>query len=567
MENYIQVDGLHIQYDDGEQAVAAISFYVKKGESVGFMGESGSGKSSIALALMGLLPKRAYVDGHVTFQENRFPLHDRKQWQSLRWKEIAIVFQNSADILNPVLTIGNQLVETMKQHRCNHDLQQVLKYIQMVGLDDTVIHSYPHQLSGGMRQKVLIALALCCEPQCIIVDEPTMALDAVAKREIVELLLRLQQQQGVTFIVISHEFSVLAALTSRLYVLYAGKLIESGQTEKLLHAPKHPYTFGLVNASPALHPFRDLWGIAGEMKRTTSQCAFYERCFQKQPACLTTNPSLLGDEGHAVACVTGGIRPLLQATSISKNFYTQTTTTAACINNHLTVYTGEIVALIGQSGSGKSTLAKIVAGIQSADSGDVYFLERKVQLYEQTAKKYGIQYIFQDPFSAINEQLSVLQIVSEPLEVIERLKRTERIQRVQNALQQVGLPTDKSFLIRKGFQCSGGMRQRLAIARALIVEPKLVIADEITAMLDASTAANILRLLKGLQVTSGFSMLFITHDLALAQKIADRIIVMKDGTLIETGSTTKVLTAPSESYTKTLVKHIHVPHLQHTRHE
>lgn len=559
MTYYMEVEKLHIAYDDTERAISNVSFTVTEGECVGFIGESGSGKSTIALALMGLLPRNANVQGTMMI-EGKEVVHNRNEcWQSLRWKRLSIVFQNSADVLNPTLTVGEQLVETMKQHRLFEGLEQVVYYLSLVGLNESLAEAYPHELSGGMRQKVLIALGLCCEPECLIVDEPTMALDAVAKREIVTLLQKLQREKGLTLIVISHELPIVQALTTKLYVLYAGEVVEAGPTEALLYEPKHPYTFGLVNASPSLHPFRDLWGIAGEMKRMAEeQCVFYDRCFQKKSTCSAEKPSLQSDKEHQVACLEGGIRPLLTAKNITKIFRTPSKEVVACASSDLTIHTGEIVALIGQSGSGKSTLAEIISGLATADEGTIAFQGERLQPFQQTAKQYGIQHIFQDPFSAMNEQLSVLQIVGEPLQLVLKMKKEQLVLHVKKVLQQVGLPQDDLFLNRKGFQCSGGMRQRLAIARALVLQPTLLVADEITAMLDPSTAANILRMLKGLQMELGFSMLFITHDLALAQKIADRVVVMKDGVLIESGQTTRVLQSPKEDYTKLLVSHLFV---------
>lgn len=555
MNHYIDVQGLHISYDGVEQAVLDVSFHIDKGESVGFMGESGSGKSSLVLMLMGLLPEDAHVSG-VAVIDNIVLEHGHEAiWEPLRWKKVALVFQNSANVLNPLLKVRDQLIETMKRHSLYQDKEQVSHYLNLVSFDLRFIDSYPHELSGGMRQKVLIAMALSCEPECLLVDEPTMALDATSKYEIVQLLKRLQREKGLTMLVISHELHILAELVTRLYVMYAGQLVETGETDILVHEPKHPYTYGLVHASPSIHPFRDLWGIAGEMQRNSHmQCVFYERCFQRTDTCLQSRPVLKPYEKQFVACTHGGIRPILNAYHIQKSYFQNGLEIIACADNSITVYTGEIVALIGQSGSGKSTFAEIISGLLIPDTGHIVFDGELLKPFEQTAKKHGIQHIFQDPFTAINEQLSVVQIVGETIELNERLKQDSLRQRVKTVLRQVGLPNDDAFLNRKGFSLSGGMRQRLAIARSLIMYPKLIVADEMTAMLDPSNAANILRLLKGLQMEHGFSMLFITHDLALAQKIADRVIVMKDGRIIEEGPTTKVLSMPQENYTKMLVK-------------
>lgn len=552
------IERLSIRYPREEfDTVKGFHLTIPPKGRIGLIGESGSGKSSVALAIMRLLGKQVKLSGEIYYKDIELTSCTEKQLNEIRWDKIAIVFQNSLDVFNPVLTVGEQLVETLVKHKKLKRKQEVEKAIdalQLVGLGEEWFQSYPHQLSGGMRQKVLIAMAIICEPEILIVDEPTMALDSMAKKEIVELLKNLQEEQGFAMLVISHEMGIIAELTDYVLVMYAGEIVEEGRTERILHDPMHPYTKGLVSASPALNPYRDLWGIAGDMKFVgTNVCAFYNRCNQACEKCLDCKPELMEvDCDHKVSCVRGGIVTLLEGKGIGKNFQLGKKAVSACQDCHLHVRAGEIVSLIGESGSGKSTLAEILAGVQVQDQGEVYFEGRKLEPFSETMRFGGVQIVFQDPFTSINEQLKIIDIVAEPLDV-RKVVVDERKKEVMRVLQQVQLPTDDGFLNRKAYTLSGGQRQRIAIARALIMRPKLLIADEISSMLDPSNSANLLRLLKGIQNETGFAMLFVTHDLPLAQKISDRIYIMKQGEIVEAGPVNVVFEYPQHAYTKQLL--------------
>lgn len=539
-------------------AVHNVSFDLKGGERVGVIGESGSGKSSLALALMGLLQNQAVVQGEILY--DGLPLNQltEQEWNEYRWDKIALVFQNSLDIFNPVLTIGEQIVECIKRHSPlspKAALEKTEDLLEMVGLDKSWRRAYPHQLSGGMRQKTLIAMALSCDPAILLVDEPTMALDAVAKNEIVRLLQRLQAEKGFALLVISHELPVIKSLTTRLMVMYAGNIMEAGPTGDILQDALHPYTRGLVYASPAINPYRDMWGIPGEIERSSeNQCPFYSRCKQSIEACQREHP-LLADARprRQVACIRGGIVTLLQGTNLHKKYPAKGKSIQACSACSLQVRSGEVVALIGESGSGKTTLAEILAGALPPDQGEVFFEGRRVKGNSETSRKGGLQMVFQDPLSTINEQFTIAEAVREPLDIIKEGGKEQRLNVVRSALKRVQLPSGDDFLARRCYTLSGGQRQRIALARSLVMKPKLLIADEISAMLDPSTGANILRLLKGLQNTEGFAMLYITHDLSLAQKIADKIYVMHRGIIIEEGALGEVFLNPQADYTKTLL--------------
>jgi peptide/nickel transport system ATP-binding protein len=556
----LKVDDLSVYYDKQKEdaAVAHVALHLAKGESLGLIGESGSGKSSLALSIMGMLQKRARVEGEIAFAGTSMNGLSEEAWNRYRWSKIALVFQNSLNVLNPVLTVGEQISECILTHsslgkRAAREKTEGL--LEMVGLEASWAEAFPHQLSGGMRQKALIAMALSCDPELLLVDEPTMALDAVAKQEVVRLLIRLQEEKGISMLVISHEFEIIQKTTTRTMVMYGGAIMEEGPTEEILKEPLHPYTRGLIYASPAVHPFRDMWGIQGEREESgQKRCPFYNRCNQAVDACKSSYPRLQEIlSGRKVACLRGGIVTILEGQNLYKSYRTANKVIHACKGCSILVRSGEVVVLIGESGSGKTTLAELALGLLEPDTGEVYFEGKRLPPKGLSSKKRGIQMVFQDPLSATNDQFTVEEAVREPLDITKEGSKEERNQAVHRALQSVQLPRTESFLSRRCYTLSGGQRQRVAIARSLVMEPKLLIADEISAMLDPSTGANILRLLKGLQNAKGFSMLYITHDLALAQKIADKVYVMHKGTIVEKGAATEIFTKPKNDYTKQLL--------------
>lgn len=546
-------------HEVGIVAVHNVSFTLHEGNSLGIIGESGSGKTSLALAVMGLLDKSARVKGQVLYDTVDLQQLSERQRKKYRWHKIAMVFQNSLDVLNPVLTVHEQIIEAIRRHeglsrpaaRARTD-----ELLCTVGLDPAWGKSYPHELSGGMRQRVLIAMALACDPQFLIVDEPTASLDAMTKGEIVDLLHRLQKERQFGLIVISHDMSVVAGLTSQLAVMYQGYFLETGFTKDVLKNPMHPYTRGLLNSSPSINPYRDLWGIPVELRpNTTSGCPFYARCDQAIAICKQKRPALqYVSVEREVACNRGGIVTLLVGRGIYKTYKQGKRRVQACINCNLAVRAGEIVVLIGQSGSGKTTLASILSGLLPADAGEVLFEDERLIGNAATSRYGGIQMVFQDPFSATNPYFTTQQVVAEPLDILGIQSKTERKAAVRQALRDVQLPDSEEFLQRPCYELSGGQRQRLALARSLVLKPKLLIADEISSMLDPSTEANILRLLKGLQNSQGFAMLYITHDLNLARKIADKVYVMYQGQIVDVGPPGEIFCNPTNAYTKRLVE-------------
>ncbi|MDS1002983.1 ABC transporter ATP-binding protein [Clostridium sporogenes] len=559
MENLLTVRDLSVYYENEKlyKAVDNVSFTLKTGENIGVIGESGSGKTSIAMAIMGLLRANVKVQGEIIYKDKNILKLKNEEKNKYRWNKIALVFQNSLETLNPVLNIKEQILEVIYKHlhiNKKEALDKVKDLLKMVGLSEDIGEEYPHNLSGGMRQKVLIAMALACDPEVLIVDEPTSALDNISKNEVIKLLKALQNKNNMTMIVISHDLYVIDKLTTKLEVMYKGNLLEEGYTKEIINNPMHTYTRGIINSSIEINPFGDLWGIPNEEVSSEEGCTFYGRCVQRSVLCKENKPKLSKvSDRRKVCCNKGGIINLLTANSLRKVYKTKYKKVSAVNYCDINIRSGEIVSLIGESGSGKSTLANILSGILKPDEGEVYFNDEKLEGNKSTSRKFGIQIIFQDPMSAINSSFTIMEAIREPLDIIKDGSVEERNNKALQVLKKVQLSTEKYFINKKCNELSGGQRQRISIARALIMEPTLLIADEISSMLDPSTKANILRLLKQLQNLNGFSMLYITHDINLAKKISDKILVMSKGKIVEAGSVLEVLNNPKNVCTKRLI--------------
>jgi peptide/nickel transport system ATP-binding protein len=565
MMTLLEVKNLKCEYISARSHVRALDgvcFGLEKGEIIGIVGESGSGKTTMALGIMGLLPDSAKVSGTVLFKEKNLASMTGPEKDRIRWKEMAMVFQNGLEVLNPVMKVGQQVCEPMIKHmglsKKEADIR-CAELFDMIGLDPIWTDAYPHQLSGGMRQRAMIAMALSCDPELLILDEITSALDAFARKEIRDLLLDLQKKHGYGMIIISHDITFVSSMASRLMVLYSGMAVETGPTRDVVNAPGHPYTRGLVNSTPDIFIYRDMWGIPGEPSSGLhGGCPFYARCTQPVDACLRSVPELKACSGREIACHRGGIATLLKATGLVFDYLMPDGRKISAVDHvDLDVREGEVFALVGQTGSGKSTLAHLLAGVMEPAGGDFEF--RGTKLNGNGKKKGngsrfgGVQIVFQDPFNSTSSRFTVMDAVREPLDINGIGTPEERTNMVGEALATVRLPQTGDFLARYCGELSGGQRQRVALARALVMRPKLLIADEITSALDVSTAANVLRLLKGLQNQQGFAMIYISHDLTLTLKIADRIAVMDAGKIVETGNAHDVMLTPREDYTKRLV--------------
>jgi len=543
----LKIEDLRVSYGT-EPILNGINLEVRPGESLAIIGESGAGKTTLGLSIMRLV--EGTMRGRILLNSANLLTLSEQAMRDIRWNQVSMVFQNANSTLNPVHTILDQVMEPiLEHHRANRPeaQRQASHLLTNTGLPSDRFSAYPHQLSGGEQQRVLIAMALANNPGLIVLDEPVSSLDAASRAEIVVLLNRLRRDH--TFVVITHDISTAAKLADNLATMYAGRIVELGPAQEVVSRPRHPYTRALLRSYPNMTTVKDLQGIKGRMTRPVTGCSFHPRCTQAIGICAAETPPLVPTRDRQLACHRGGIVTLLATRNLSKSF----DSLKAVDSVNLDIEAGETLALVGQSGSGKTTLARTIMGLLEPDRGDVYLEGQKVANRSKDFYR-EVQIVFQNPGESLSHRLSVLELVREPLDIQGIGTPEERDRRVRQALQDAELPASGGFLNRYPHHLSGGEMQRVAIARALVLDPKLVIADEPTSFLDPGVQAKILKLLLNLQERRGLSMLFITHDLALARKISDRMAVMLHGQIIEQGPSNTVVTAPTHPYTQGLVK-------------
>lgn len=561
MNQILQIENLKVDYQTSNavvKAVKGVDLVVNSGVDVGIMGESGCGKSTIVLQILGLLKDNARAQGSIKFNNLEICNASEKELNKIRWREVAISFQNSLEVLNPVMKIKAQIEECIRVGAPDLSKpaagKKINEILQMVQLETKFGEFYPHQLSGGMRQKVILAMALSCDPKVLILDEPTTALDVENKKQIIHLIKKLKEELDFTMIVISHDVEVISELSDFVYIMYDGYFIESGPTKDVLSDPNHTYSRGLLNASPALFKYKDLWGISSQLDRDfeykEGSCPFIKRCPQASVKCYPVPMMKEIGNKRRVACHKGGIEILLTGKNLSKSYWQNKTEIRAVNNIDIEIKSGEILAILGKSGSGKSTLAQLLINLETKDSGEVSFYNHEVSQKQVTRILHGVQIVLQDPVSATNEHMTNYDVIAEPVRINKIFNESLLFEEVKRVLKLVQLPDQGDFMKRKCSELSGGQRQRLAIARALIMRPMLLIADEITSMLDPSTQANLLRELKEIQNKQGFSMALITHDLHMARKVSDRIFIMDSGRLIETATAATIFDYPKEDLSK-----------------
>lgn len=543
----LEIKNLKVSYY-GLNVLKGVNLNLHKGESLAVIGETGAGKTTLSLSIMGLVEGKC--TGEIIYQgENLLTLPEDKL-RLLRGRRIAMVFQDVEAALHPLYTIRQQIMEAILVHgEKDKDFAEkhTRQLLDRVGLDEKRADSYPHQLSGGEKQKALICIALANDPDVLILDEPTAALDALTKAEIITLL-REAAKDRVT-LVITHDTDAAAKLAEKIAVMYAGRILEMGRTKELLEHPMHPYTRGLLRSYPNMTTTKDLQGIPGKMSHRVEGCPFHTRCTQRIDVCLQQVPELQEKDSRYLACHRGGIIPLLEVRNISRSVEN-----AKILHGiDLTLYEGETLALVGESGAGKTTMAKTIMGLFTAEEGEIYLegeqiCMRKKEFFER------VQMVFQNPGESISHRMNVYQAVKEPLDIHSYGSEAEKLEKVKKVLHEVELAGDEEFLKKFPHHLSGGEAQRVAIARALILDPKLIIADEPTSALDASIQAKILRLFLDLQEQRGLALLLITHDIALARKVSDRMAVMLRGTIVEEGPTNEVIHNPLHPYTKCLTE-------------
>jgi oligopeptide/dipeptide ABC transporter ATP-binding protein len=601
MAPLLDVRDLSVTYGSGQESVRAVrgvSFSLEAGQTLGVAGESGCGKTTVALSLLRLLPASAKLSGQILFKgENVIDLG----WQRLRavrWAGASVVFQGAMSALNPVRTIGEQICEPILLHE--NVSQRVARgraadLLDSVGVSAARQASYPHELSGGQRQRVMIAMALACQPDLIIADEPTTALDVIVQAQILQLLTGLVREHQISMIVISHDLSVLGETCDRLAIMYAGRIAETGPSREVLGAPRHPYTGILERAFPRMGDPESRMapsGLAGEppdLRQDITGCPFADRCPEVVAECRTRQVELWpAGEHRESACikvldggtdlaVPGGpagdgttapaksaardddlqpaAEPVLETRDLRVVFPARRGRgpARAVDEVNLTIGRGEIVALIGESGCGKSTLARALVGLVEPTGGEVRYAGQPLRYRGGALREHRrhVQLVLQDPAGALNPRQNVYDLVAEG----PRLHglRQGLTERVHHALASAGLRPPEQFVSRYPHELSGGQQQRVVIAGALALDPAVIVADEPVSSLDASVRGEILKLILGLRDQLSLSALIVSHDLGVAWNIADRLAVMYLGRIVESGPVSEVLLRPRHPYTRALL--------------
>ena len=554
----LEIKNLNISYKTRKETIVAssnVNFTLERGEILGIVGESGSGKSTVANAIINLIDPPGQITGGTIKIDNNELQNNEEIIQQIRGKKIGFVFQDPQTSLNPLFKIKDQLIETIQTHlNLSYDeaLKRSINLLEEVGIENATkrIEDYPHQFSGGMRQRVVIALAISCEPDLIIADEPTTALDVSIQYQILELLKELTKKRNLGVIIITHDMGVIAETTNKVIVMRHGLIVEQGNTKDLLTNPKSSEARSLVISVPPTNKkikrFKLISPDGSEI--TSSSANLTKNIIKTWGVRKNTNQKLLELKE---------ITKIFDDQSISYRKKLDKNAVKAVNNVSFKLFEGETLGLVGESGSGKSTIAKIITGLVRPSFGELeynglslYNLRRKYQIDKIRGQ---IQMIFQDPYSSLNPRFKVRDIIAEPIKFFQKsITRNDLEQNINDLIDIVGM-TRKS-LDRYPHEFSGGQRQRISIARALATRPRLLICDEPTSALDVSIQAQILNLLKDIQDELHLTMLFISHDLPVIRQMCDRTIVLKNGNVCETNDTEKIFISPKHSYTKELLK-------------
>ena len=608
----LQIKDLHTDIEIRSGVVRALSgvdLHVNPGETLGIVGESGSGKTMTALSLMGLLPQGGKVSSGSIILDGqdltKMPLHLKRK---MRGTKVGMIFQDPLTSLNPTMKIGLQVCEPLRVHEKlskRAALARAVEILKRVGMPrpEVVINNYPHQLSGGMRQRVMIAMALVCKPRILIADEPTTALDVTTQMQILDLIDELRDEYKMGVILITHDLGVVAGHTDRVAVMYAGRIVETAPTKTLFTEPKHRYTSSLMAALPerALAAGTKLFSIPGAPPSLTNLpkgCRFAARCLWATDECRADYPSLSGDENHTFSCFhpvqegdespavlqammdSGKAEDAVDATgqishevlldvkeasreyeSSGSGFFKRDKGVVSAVDRvSISVKKGETYGLVGESGCGKSTVGRLIAGLERPSGGAIELDGRDLAtLKGRDAVRIhrDVQMMFQDSYAAMDPRMRIDQILAEPMSIQKTGNARQIAERIMEILEQVGLTEE--ILDRYPHEFSGGQLQRIGFARSLTLAPDLIVADEPVSALDVSVQAQVLNLMKDLQQELGLSYLFISHDLAVVQYLADRIGVMYLGRIVEEGPAREVVNNPKHPYTKALIDSIPVP--------
>ncbi|WP_193550800.1 ABC transporter ATP-binding protein [Salicibibacter kimchii] len=607
VEQVLETDHMKTSFHTEEGSVEVIndiSLSVSEGETLAIVGESGSGKSVSALSILRLLDNKGKVTGgNIWFNGQNLTDINKEEMRNIRGRDISMIFQDPMTSLDPVYTIGDQIIEAIQIHENlgkEEYYKRALELLRLVGLPDAKnrMNSFPHQLSGGQRQRVMIAIALSCRPKLLIADEPTTALDVTVQAQIMKLLKQLQMELGTSILLVTHDLGVVAEMADRVAVIYAGQVVEQTDVKTLFFSPSHPYTEALLKSIPRLEGDlkQKLEPIKGSIPNLTdlpSGCRFHprcpyvsEKCEQEEPPtflagsnqrskCWLNDPSFsdqvaaseLNQETNDQVVNQIDIIPpnkkerLLNIRNVKKHYPIKQGIFARAKGNiravdsiSFDIYRGETLGLVGESGCGKSTLGRLIAGLINLTDGKVTFDGYDLSAVDpKTMKKLRkrMQFVFQDPYSSLNPRMRIFDIIAEPLEVHDIAKGQSKTKRIIELLELVGL--SQKQIQKYPHQLSGGQKQRIVIARALATDPDLVICDEAVSSLDVSVQAQILNLLKELQEKMNLSFLFISHDLSVVKYIANRISVMYLGEIVEIAETQELFHQPLHPYTKALI--------------
>jgi peptide/nickel transport system ATP-binding protein len=588
---------------DAVHPVDGVSFTVRRGETVGLVGESGCGKTMTAMSIMRMLPPGGrIVSGSVELSGQDLVPLSAGQMRQVRGRQVAVVFQDPMTSLNPTMTIGDQIAGPVRIHLGHSRAaarQRAEEVLGLVGVPRPAerLDAFPHQLSGGLRQRVMIAMALSCEPKLLIADEPTTALDVTIQAQILHLLDELKQRLDMGMLLVTHDMGVIAGRADRVLVMYAGRIVETAPTDVLFASPRHPYTEALLGAIPRMTQDRgqDLYSIPGlppDLSDPPAGCRFAARCRYATQECRDSDPVLTEREpGHQYACfhprpdperaeaggpvtvsaraeqAAAGAAPLVVLEDVHKEFgvhkgvLQRTVASVKAVSGvSFEVAAGETFGLVGESGSGKTTVGRLIATLDQPDSGSIRFDGRELSALSGGALRRArrdVQLMFQDAYASLDPRMQVGASLREPLMIQHIGDRASRRARVDELLDGVGLPRSAAEHYPHGF--SGGQRQRIGLARALALSPRLIVADEPVSALDVSIQAQVLNLMKSLQARFGLTYIVISHDLSVVRYLADRIGVMYLGKLVEIGSSASIYARPAHPYTAGLLEAIPEP--------
>jgi peptide/nickel transport system ATP-binding protein len=609
-EPILQVDDLAVSFPSEAgpvRAVRGVSFSIGAGEVLGIVGESGSGKSVSALATMGLLPPQAEVSGSIRFRGEELLGRTDAQMSAIRGKRIAMVFQDPLSALTPIFTVGDQIAEALLIHGGGkiskaEAARRAAELLDVVGIPRASerAKAFPHEFSGGMRQRVVIAIAIANNPDLIIADEPTTALDVTVQAQVLDVLRTARELTGAGLMLITHDLGIVAGVADRVQVMYAGRIVESAPVDEVFRSPRMPYTLGLLASLPRLdtdrrEPLVPIEGQPPSMVELEPGCPFEPRCPMAVVRCATEEPALEFEAGHAAACwragelietepdaaeVFGVTAPdaadavevpeadvVLRVTDLARHYpltkgtvlRRQVGTVRAVDGVSFELRAGEVLGLVGESGCGKTTTLMEILGLGRPTAGSIEVLGRPVAGLDRSGRqaiRRDLQVVFQDPMASLDPRLPIGDVIAEPLQV-QQVPKERRNARVRELLRLVGLRPEHAERFPAEF--SGGQRQRIGIARALACEPKVLVLDEPVSALDVSIQAGVINLLSELKNRLGLAYLFVAHDLSVVRHLADRVAVMYLGRIVEIGQVDEVFRAPFHPYTQALLSAIPIP--------